>query len=190
MALSIGTGWAAAPLSSGEAGDGQARSSAAGVPGVVVLSESRSQGGDGADASWTPINVGGQSVIEFGPSGWSGAAAPAGAVIDTINRTTCPSGGLRVPAGGDEAAVCAHVMASAAQVNDGSAWSYGDYAELYATYGDLGMLVTVLESHASSDSQCGDAAMGAPVVVLFGTPAPVNVLTPLGRTLLGECFGG
>jgi hypothetical protein len=185
IALSVGTGLAATPLASSESGGGSARSSAAGVPGVLTVSEAKAHSGeDGQSASWSPVSVAGQSPIERTPTGWSGPAGAVGAVVvDALNGATCPSGGVQVA----NANLCARVLSSYAVTDEDGSQSYGDFAEAYVHGPDTFVVLTVLESHAASRPEC-EGGFATPNALLVVNGDHLVPLHPLGSDLSGTCF--
>jgi hypothetical protein len=166
VGLNMAAGFAAAPLSSASADSSGAHASAAGVPGVVTVSESYASTGDPdhPQASWSALSVAGTNVIGTDANGWTGAGAGAGTVVDTLNASLCPQLIGEPDAG---VVLCAHLLPGLAIATTGptSAHGGGDIADvtLAVVQGDqaYGGLIFVAPSGADSYPVCGGASSSA-----------------------------
>lgn len=113
VGLGAGVGFAAAPFSEATADYGEAHATAAGIPGLVTVSETHAEGSYpfGSDGNVSYLKVADENLIGRGSNGkWNGTLKAAGDVVDTANSLTCGKHGVKVPAGADSATVCALVL--------------------------------------------------------------------------------
>ena len=120
VGLSVVGSIAAPPAPTATADADSASATALGIPGVFAVSESTAS--IGGDPHWTGASVADTEVIGKSEAGWTGAAAPAGSVVDAVNANLCP-GSVAIDAA-TELALCASVLNSGAYSGNESVYGY------------------------------------------------------------------